>query len=503
MKKIYILTYFIFLITSICVAKPHSKEVVESKAKIYRQNLSWIQLMNQKTNQKPTLKSVEAKTKMLEKITFPDGSKKELSYNNQGQTIGYKYFKFDEGTSTVVLSADNTFSYDIKGNRILQVYNTLMEQEMTNTEKDEFEYDAQNRETLHIFSEYSFDYSKLIKSSKTITSYQSNNYKSEEYGWNEATQTWNLESKSEIELKDNYLFKGSFYVKSEDTGEVILSMSQEYFYDSKGYMVQTLTKAFDKESGLMVDFMKSSMTYDSHGNETVSVDSMYYAEMGGWMAWSKNISIFNSNNVLTSDEYYSLDWLTFQLAISEKHEYSYTNNKLSQELVWEKFEMTGELSQSYKFEFTYDNSINIEDVVLPDSWIEHNDFSDIWGQFQFSYGALSNVKWYHLDQETNTLKQYRDATYHYSNTSGEVAVNNMNVSTLKIGPNPFNENITISLSENEDAQISVYNFAGQQIFKSSVNNIKVINTSDWKPGIYLIHANFGNDQNQITKLVKR
>jgi hypothetical protein len=503
MKKVYILISFVFLITSLGFTKPVSKEILESNVKIYKQNRSMIQLMNQKINPDQKLKSIETKTKMLEEITFPDGSKKELTYNDQGQTIGYKYYKFDEAANTVVLSSDNTFSYDNKGNRILQVYNTLMDKGMTNTEKDEFEYDVQNRETVHIFSEYSFDYSKLIKSSKTITSYQSNGYKSEEYGWDEATQTWNLESKSEIELKDNYLFKGSFYAKSEDIGEIILSLSQEYFYDAKGNMIQTLAKAYDKESGKMVDFMKSVMTYDSHGNETMSVDSMFYAEMGSWMAWSKNISIFNSNNVLTSDEYYSLDWLSFQLAIFEKHEYSYTNNKLSQELVWEKLEVTGELSQSYKFEFAYDNSINIEDVILPNSLIEHNEYSDIWGYFQFSFGALSNVKWYKWDEETKALKQYHDATYHYSNTSGEVAVNNMNLSTLKIGPNPFNESITISLSGNEDAHVTVYNFAGQQIFKSSVNNMKEINTSDWKPGIYLIHANFGNDQNKITKLVKR
>jgi hypothetical protein len=284
---------------------------------------------------------------------------------------------------------------------------------------------------------------------------------------------------------------------------MVESTIMEYYYTDNGNIKQILIKTLDKESGLIVDFMKSSMTYNSHGNEIMSVDSMFYAEMGGWMAWSKNLSIFNSNNVLTSEENYSLDWLTLQLTISEKHEYSYTNNKLTQELVWEKLDMTAELSQSYKFDFTYDNSINIEDVILPDPQIEHNDYSDIWGEFQFSFGALSNVKWYQWDSETKALKQYRDATYHYSNTNSEVAVSNLNVSSVKVGPNPFNDNIIISLSENEDALISVYNFVGQQIYKTSANKIRTINTSDWKPGIYMIHINYGNDQNKITKLVKR
>lgn len=503
MKNFYILICFIFLISSIGIAKPVSKEAFESNMKFYKQNISKVQMMNKRAAQKPMLKSVEATLKMLEKITFPDGSKKEFTYNENGQTIGYKNFKFNETTGTVILSEDNSFSYDNKGNRILQVFNTLMENAMVNTEKDEYEYDAQNREIVHIFSSYSFDLGKLVKYSKTITSYQIDGFKTEEYSWNETSQTWNLESKSEVEIKNDQLFRGTFYAKSEDTGEVIKSMIMEYFYNAEGFVKQILTKAFDKESGQMIDFTKSSMTYDNHGNEIMSVDSMFYSELGAWMAWSKNVSNFNSNNFLTSDEYHTLDWFTFQLAISEKHEYSYTNNQLTQELVWEDEDMDGKLSQSYKFVFTYDNSIKPEDVVLPDSWIEHNDFGDIWGYFQFSFGALSNVKWYQWDYETESLKQYRDATYHYSNTGGEVAVINSNISTLKVGPNPFNNAITVSLPDNNNTLIAIYNIAGKVVYNASTNYSETINTSNWKPGIYMFHVHSGKDPLQITKLVKR
>jgi len=503
MKKIYILTCFIFLITSTGIANPFSKEVTESKVKIQKQNISHLEMVNQKTALKPTLKSVEAKSKKLEKITLADGGSKEFTYNEQGLTVSYKNYKPDEITSEIVLSEHNTISYDSHGNKTLLIFNTRMNGELTNTEKDDYEYDSQNRETLHINYAYSFDYEKLIKYSKTVTSYQTDGFKTEEYSWDETAQTWNLESKSEIEMKDNQLFKGTFYAKSETTGEVIKSMIMEYSYNANGTIKQILTKAFDTESGLMVDFMKSEMTYDNNGNEVLSVDSMYDSESETWMEWSKTKSIYNSNNVLTSDEYYTLNWLTFQLAISEKHEYSYTNGQLTQELVWEDVDMNGEISQSYKFEFTYDNSINVEDVILPDSWLEHNDFNDTQSEFIFSFGALSNVKWYQFDYDTEALKQYREATYHYSNASGEVAVNNVNISNLKVGPNPFNNLITVSLSENEEALISVYNFAGQQIFKTSANSIKTINTSDWKPGIYMIQSTVGNDRKEITKLVKR
>jgi hypothetical protein len=499
MKKIYILTFFVFLFTSMAFAMPVSKEAAESKAKIYKQNVSKVLLITQKT----TLKSVDAKSKKLEKITLADGGSKEFTYNEQGLTVSYKNYKPDESTGEIVLSENNTISYDSHGNKTHQIFNTRMNGELTTTEKDEFEYDSQNRETLHLFSEYSFDYSLLIKSSKTITSYQANGFKIEEYGWDEATQTWSLDSKSEIELKDNRLFKGTMYAKSEDTGEVVKSMIMEYSYNDNGNLKQIMIKAVDSESGLMVDFMKSEMTYDSNGNEVLSVDSMFDSDSGTWMEWSKTKSTYNSNNVLTSDEYYSLNWMSLQLSVTEKHEYSYTNGQLTQELVWEDLEMDGELSQSYKFEYAYDNSINIEDVNLPDSWIEHNDFNDTQSEFIFSFGALSNVKWYHWDYETGALKQYRDATYHYSNASGEVAVNNVNISNFKVGPNPFNNAITVSPPENENTLISVYNITGQLVYNNSTNISKTINTSTWKSGIYILHINFGNGTLQKIKLVKK
>jgi hypothetical protein len=195
--------------------------------------------------------------------------------------------------------------------------------------------------------------------------------------------------------------------------------------------------------------------------------------------------------------------MTFQLTISEKHEYSYTNNKLTQELVWEDEDMDGEISQSYKFEFAYDNSIDIDELALPDSWVEHNDFTDIWGEFQFSFGALSNVKWYQWDYETSSLKKYRDATYHYSNGGSGVAVNTLGKSGIKVGPNPFNETLSVSLSESTPATVSIYNVAGQKVFNASVKEDATISTVAWEKGIYMVHLTTESGKHEMAKLVKK
>lgn len=504
MEKRITLLSIILLIGIASIASTKNREEIETKYKSFKKVETQFLKLNQKQDNSPELKSVTAKNLMLEKITIADGSYKEFKYNDKGQTIGYKHYKFNEETNTTPLTSDNTFTYDASGNRVLQSFKSLVNNALSIVEKDEFTYDANNRETLHILSTYDMELEKLIPTTKTITSYKTDGYLTEVYSWSEAAQTWNLESKTELETKNGIPVKGTFYSKNEETGIVEKSMIVEYTLNSKGLLIKTLMKAVDEASGQMVDFMKSEITYNDRNYEISSVESMFDSESGTWMEWSKSISNYNSNYVLTYDEGYQLDWLTFQLALSEKHEYSYTDNQLSQELIWQNEGMMGELSQTMKFEYTYDNSINIEAVVLPDSWIEHNDeYNDIESEFVYYFGTISNVKWFSRNYETESLQQYRDATYHYSNFGGGVAAENISTSSVKVGPNPFDESITFSQIENTTSQISIYNVSGQKVYDTLSKGTKTINTSTWQPGIYIIHVNSGNTSQPVKKIIKR
>ncbi len=504
MKKKITLLAMILLVGICAIATTKTREEIETKYKSFKKVETQFLKLNQKQVNSPKLKSITAKTRMLEKITLADGSYKDFKYNNKGQTIGYKHYRFDEETNTTPLTSDNTFEYDAAGNRTLQSFKTLKNNALTVVEKDEFSYDASNRETLHILSEYDDEFEKIIPYSKTITSYKTDGYLTEMYIWSEAAQTWNLESKTEIETKNGIPVKGTFYLKNEETGIIEKSMIVEYTINSKGLLIKTLTKAIDETSGQMVDFMKSEITYNEKNYEISSVESMFDSESGIWMEWSKSISNYDSNNMLISDEGYQLNWLTFQLGLSEKHEYSYKNGQLSQELIWQNPELQGELIQTMKFEYTYNNTINVDDVVLPDSWIEHiDDYNDVQSEFVYHFGTVSNVKWFDRDYETESLKQYRDATYHYSNFGGGVAINNKNSASVKVGPNPFNENLTISPAENTPSQISFYNISGQKVYDTLSKETRTINTSAWQPGVYVIHINSEKTGQKVVKIIKR
>jgi hypothetical protein len=481
---------------------PITKEVAEAQVKLIQRNTAKFLLLNHKELPQPALNSIEANSMKLDKVTFPDGSSKEITYNDRGQTIDYKYKKFDEGTGTVLLSEHNTISYDVKGNRILEIYNILRSDVMTIVEKEEYEYDSQNRVTIHIHWELDESFTKLIKNLKTTTLYQEDGYTEEEYEWNDETQSWDLEAKTEYELKDGYTFRSTNYYKNEETGIVEKTLVMDVTYNASGMMTISMVKAVDEVTGLMVDFMKSVSTYDSNGYEILYVLSIYNSDSLRWDEFSKTVSVYNNKGQILSVEDYTLDWIAYQIAVSEKREYTYTNDQLTQELVLEKDMMTGNLSQSQKYVFSYDNSIDHEKLILPYSWIDHNDYDDFWGLFYYQFGTLSNVRWYQRDYETTELKLFRDATYHYAESDISVDIKNMNVSNFKIGPNPFNENITISLSEIAPVRISVYNIAGQLVYNSLVNSSESINTSAWEKGIYLVETKVGDSKLQRIKLIK-
>ena len=74
-----------------------------------------------------------------------------------------------------------------------------------------------------------------------------------------------------------------------------------------------------------------------------------------------------------------------------------------------------------------------------------------------------------------------------------------NVLTIfpKLFPNPFSNQLTISLADNEQSIISLYNFRKQQILKQSFTNTTTINTEQLAEGIYFYELR--NDKGIIKK----
>lgn len=503
MKKVYFPVLVLILLSTLAYSKPLNQLKCEQQISEQQKMIDRILFLKQQLGKASELKSGQAAAKMLEKITLSDGGNKLFEYNSKGQSTDYQRNEYEKESSAYVLNEHNTISYDSKGNKVLQIFNTLISDALVLTEKDEWAYDVQNRETEHINSVYDSEISLLVYESKTLTSYTSDQIVTEEYSWDKETSQWILISKTEINYSENRMIGGTTYARNEDTGVIEKTMVYELTYDSQNRIIRMLTKAVDSETGNLADMMLIENTYDSNGNEVLSQTSMFEPESGQWMTWSKSVSNFNSNGQLVSDEYYSLDWMTFSLKISDKHEYNYSGNQLAEEIVWESEYFNGTLTQSFKFLYTYDNSIDAKNLILPESSLEDNAYNDLQSEFVFSFGALANVKWLKLNFETMKLEQYREATYHYKGFAGSLADRYVRSGELKVGPNPFWQVLTIRIPSGQEEQISVFNSIGQTVYEMKACGEVVINSSLWQPGLYIVKWFAEGSKPEMIKMIKR
>jgi len=128
-------------------------------------------------------------------------------------------------------------------------------------------------------------------------------------------------------------------------------------------------------------------------------------------------------------------------------------------------------------------------------------------QFQESWylDSLNNKSVYYASIQVDTIS----IDYAWEVDSSLTGIRNISVAniSLKVYPNPANDLITVNVSEfnYEPFTIKVFNTVGEMIYAESTSSetdeSKIINTSNWSEGIYLIVAE-SNQQRFTQKLLK-
>lgn len=78
-----------------------------------------------------------------------------------------------------------------------------------------------------------------------------------------------------------------------------------------------------------------------------------------------------------------------------------------------------------------------------------------------------------------------------------------NNTLISVYPNPFSEQITLTMYANSPVQITVRNVTGQQIHAQQFSgNVLTLGTSEWAAGIYLLTVNSGTAEEQTLRLIK-
>lgn len=76
--------------------------------------------------------------------------------------------------------------------------------------------------------------------------------------------------------------------------------------------------------------------------------------------------------------------------------------------------------------------------------------------------------------------------------------------SFSFSPNPFDNELKIKItgkSPNPEIKCEIFDIMGNKIFDLYPNNQLLINTANWKSGIYFVKIN-GANYNKVHKLVK-
>lgn len=83
-----------------------------------------------------------------------------------------------------------------------------------------------------------------------------------------------------------------------------------------------------------------------------------------------------------------------------------------------------------------------------------------------------------------------------------LSVQEFNIETVKLHPNPVKNNLTVDLKSNIDTTIEIFDTLGKRVFKSSINKTSTLNLQDLNTGIYIVKIT-QNNTTITKKLIKQ
>ena len=450
-------------------------------------------------------KSTATSKKILDKISYPDGSYKTFAYNNAGLLIDYKNYLYNSKSEKLELQEQQQFEYDKNGNETLFIDSNFDSFDgFFIIKKREVSYQTNNMPIEEIEWEHNNETKTLERRVKRVyKSMSNNNIVAESYAWDSVNNNWVLSGKSEFIFNDNKEPLSSMsYNWSQKSGEFIPEGVLEFTYNEKGLLYTTMEKTRNVDTGVMEAGLTTTNTYDA--NSILLNEKATGNFRGEEITAYEHVYIYE-NGLLVSDEYISMFGGT-------KKEYSYTKGKLSEERCfypeYDENKTFKGLILKYKNQFTYDNGLSDSEIIYPASLDKYyRAYPDFCDPFYFQFGALTNTICHAWNSVSElAIEKYR-GIYHYSDLKSGVneraAIKQLNEINLVVGPNPCLENLYFSTNDANPISVLVYSASGRLVHEISIKGSKMVDTSNWEKGIYMIHEQSKGSKKKVIKLIKK
>lgn len=375
-----------------------------------------------------------------------------FDYNVEGKVVEYNEFYYDFNFGWLNEWKEE-YSYDESGNLALMIsYFANDNEELQYYSKEDFEYNDNNQQTLHLISEWIESEQGWMPSFREEYFYDENSYDTMYLfsGWNLATESWDYYFKYRIYYNENGNVEYSLNYSWDGFDDTwILISKDENIYNSQGQLSTTFFYYWNPELEKFEPSDKTSYEYDENGNNILIVYSVWNIDTEDWDAKDKQVNTIDEYNNIAEQEYFNWNLDLEEWVPVDDNYYSYNNN------------------------YTY------EDLVLPFVY----DYVE-----EFFNHMLTELWYQYWDQDTGEWIADEHVQLYYSPIIISSVNNLTENSAALLYPNPSTDEITIKLPDGTNkASIKLFDVQGRILMQQVIAGNNTINISTLKTGIYFYH----------------
>ncbi|HSO88614.1 MAG TPA: T9SS type A sorting domain-containing protein [Draconibacterium sp.] len=325
----------------------------------------------------------------------------------------------------------------------------------------------------------------IYESGKTTYTYYLTNYVSDTLRKTNLRET--------LYNSNGFIISEIKYYRSASSDSLVGDTKYEYSYHADGiHVFESQYYRFDVAQNKWIPQEKMQYpTYDSFGNKTEIVKSIWDVSTENWKFFSKLINNYNSNNIATLLSSYSWnesinDWVGYS-----KYEYIYDENDNlinSSNYSWDA--VRNDWKGKSRRENLYDKAFTIDDLILP-----------VWISTVNIYNKPLQFLDYSWNPNSNNWIEFQLKTMYYS----DVVISKVSVpvlSDVKVYPNPATDKIYID-NLDDFKEYSILNSQGMTVKSGILNDYSnTISIVEFSPGLYFVHLK-GENRAHSAKILKQ
>jgi hypothetical protein len=463
-------------------------------------------------------KKIQQKQEKLSVITLKDAKLKRLLKLTSSETI--------------LKSAAATQKLDSTVNRVFNEVTQLWQ----NDYKDEYFYNTEMKNTSWLEKEWNVDTKTWEIWSRTVLGYDNKSRVNSMLMYERDEITQAIEQVSKILVyNDSEGIQDSLSMYSSENNGVtwVLEMKQINHYNEAKKLIKTDIWSIDEDLGEFVLSMNIVNTYTASGKLKTSNMNMLFE--GYEMPWSITEYNYDGSGKITSIEYSTLNFMTFEMEKSSRITYQYNasgGRTVEINSKWNGSTWVDEDKSHYEYNSAGDVSVEIHSGWNGTAWMEEwkdeyifsttnfsevafpqfdfitnvlSSFLNLFGineSFEFSYNKLITGTNY-FEMINGSWKNTDKTTFYYSGgTSTNIA--ELPNTLFTVYPNPAVEQVNFSWKGNyESLSLQIYQITGARVTEQTVYSGKPVSISKLENGVYFFKLLNGKQMVHTGKMIKR